>query len=76
MYLILKVLSVVKQRIDASLTEDDAHLLAAARTWFAGRGAKVPEPPIKMIAQHHQQTQHNHHYTPVTGNDMFSIITL
>uniref|UniRef100_A0A6A7FY64 Protein FAM160A1-like isoform X1 n=2 Tax=Hirondellea gigas TaxID=1518452 RepID=A0A6A7FY64_9CRUS len=61
-----QVLSSVKQRIDACLTEDDAHLLSDARTWFAARhsGAGAGKQllrqtefePIKMIAQHHLHT--------------------
>jgi len=48
----------VKGKIDSCLTEDDAHLLGDARSYFSGGKApnSIPSEAVRMIAQHHNQT--------------------
>lgn len=46
-----QVLSSVKQRIDACLGDDDAHLLAEARVWFTARQRAADAPPDQVAEQ-------------------------
>ena len=56
-----QVLSSLKQRIDALLSDDDAHLLAEARVWLAQQ-----QHAVHMIPQHHNYTTPPHHHTNTT----------
>ncbi|KAF2366466.1 Retinoic acid induced 16-like protein [Trinorchestia longiramus] len=74
-----QVLGSAKQRIDACLTEDDAHLLTEARVWFSSKQQRNhygPGSTVLMIPQHHHQTSssgaHQHHQTSTGAHQHFN----